>query len=115
VVKIFETGAVEQLSSLYESPSYQVQARVERQETHERSRLAVVAIEARRGKVVWRGALEERFRDPFSPYLDLLVANLLEHFPPVGHAGESAPPGPDPGTEDPTDFTASPSLSETDV
>ena len=115
VVKVFETGAVEQLSSLHESPSYQVQTTVERQETHERSRLVVVATDARRGKVVWTGALEERFRGQFSPYLERTVANLLEHFPPAGRVSESPPPGPDPGTGGPTDFTVSPSRSEPDV
>ena len=115
VVKVFETGAIEQLSSLHESPSFQVQATVERQETRERSRLVVVAIDARHGKVVWKGALEERFRGQLSHHLKRTVANLVEHFPPAGRASESPPPGPDPGTRGPTDFTASPSRSEPDV
>jgi hypothetical protein len=115
VVKVFETGAVEQVSSHHESPSYEVQATVERRETHQRSRLAVVAIDARRGKVVWRGTLEERLRGPVSPELKRMVAELLDHFPPAGRANESPPPDPDPGSGAETELTTSPSRSGPDV
>ena len=39
----------------------------------------------------------------------------LDRDPPAGRVSESPPPGPDPGTGGPTDFTVSPSRSEPDV
>jgi hypothetical protein len=60
-----ETSAIDQLSSLHFAPSYQVQTATKRFETYERPRLVVIATDTRRGLIVWKGALEERFRGQF--------------------------------------------------
>jgi len=115
IVTVVETSAVEYLSSHHASPGYEVQAVMKREETHERSRLVIFATDARLGHVVWRGALEERRRDRFSLHLARTVANLLQQFPPLTRFNGSPEPSRDPGAEDPTKFTASPSPSEHDV
>jgi hypothetical protein len=115
VVKVLETGAIQQLSSLHEAPSYQVQATVERREVRERCRLVIFAVAAHRGEIVWKGALEERFRGQFGPHLERTVANLVERFPPAGRASEPPPPRPEPGPGGPGDLAVSPSRSGPDV
>jgi hypothetical protein len=108
----YETAALEQLSSLHSSPSFQVQKTVKRRQTYERSRLVIVATDARRCRIVWEGALEERFLGRFSPHLKRTVASLLERFPPAGRASTGGPPHDrDPGTGLPSVFTGTPSPS----
>jgi len=104
-VIVIETGAIEQLSSLHFSPSYQVQSTTKRLEIYERSRLVLIATDTRRELIVWKGALEERFRGPFTPHSESMIATLLEHFPPAAHA-EDDPPPPDrsPEPDAPTQF-----------
>ena len=109
VVTIAETGAIEYLSSLHASPSFEVQTTLTREETHERTRLVIFAIDAHSRQVVWKGALEERFRGHFYPHLERTVANLLERFPSAGRSSESPGPRRDPGTDGPAMFSSSPS------
>jgi hypothetical protein len=104
-VTIYETHAIEQLSSLHSSPSYDVQASVKRRQTYERSRLLVFAIEARQGRVVWEGALAARSRGQLGPHLERTTADLLERFPSAGRASTGAPPpARDPATGRPSEF-----------
>jgi len=91
-VIVIETGAIDQLSSLHSSPSYQVQTTTKRVETYERSRLVVIATDTRRGLTVWKGALEERFRDQAAPHSESMIETLLERFPPAGDADDGYPP-----------------------
>lgn len=88
VVTVRETGAMQQVSSLHESGSFQVQAAVERQRTYEHSRLVLFAIDPRRGEVVWQGILERRFRGVFAAHIEEVVATLLARFPEAGRGGE---------------------------
>jgi hypothetical protein len=88
VVTVRETGAMQQVSSLHESGSFQVQAAVERQRTYEHSRLVLFAVDPRRGEVVWQGILERRFRGAFAPHIEGVVATLLSRFPEAGEGGE---------------------------
>ena len=115
-VTVLETGAIEQLSSLHFSPSYQVQTTTTRLQTYERSRLVVFATSARGGQVVWEGTLQERFRGQFSPYLERSIETLIERFPLAGPMSNgSPPPGRDPASGAPTEFTLPPSRSTLDV
>jgi len=86
-----ETGAIEQLSSLHSSPSYQVQTTTKWIETYECPRLVVIATDPRRGLVVWKGALEERFRGQFAPHSASMVETLLKQFPTAGQAENGSP------------------------
>ncbi len=82
---VMETRAIEQISSLHSSPNFEVQATVTRVETYERYRLVVFAVEPRSGRIVWKGALEERFpSDGSSPGVRQTVTGLLAHFPAAG-------------------------------
>jgi len=90
-VTTYETGAMEQLSSLHSSPSYQVQATVQRRRTYEYSRLVIFAIDPRLVRIVWRGVLDERFPDQFSPHLQRTIVSLMERFPPASRAAPDAP------------------------
>jgi hypothetical protein len=111
----YETGAMEQLSSLHFEPSYQVQATVERRRTYEHSRLVIFAIDPLRRRVVWRGVLQERFPGQFSPHLQRTVASLMERFPPAGRAAPDAPPpARDPASGRPSEYTGSPARSVAD-
>jgi len=104
-VTIYETHAIEQLSSLHSSPSYEVQAAVKRRQTYERSRLLVFAIEARHGRVVWEGALAARSPGRLGAQLERTIADLLERFPSAGRASRGGtPPIRDPATGRPTEF-----------
>jgi hypothetical protein len=114
-VTVYETGAIKQLSSLHYSPSYQVQATVERHLTYEHSWLAVFAIDSRSRRVVWKGTLEGRSRGRFAPNLGRTIASLLERFPSAGITSTgSPPPVRDPATGRPSEFTGPPLRSPAD-
>jgi hypothetical protein len=91
VVKVRETGAMQQVSSFHEVGSFQVQAAVERERIYAHSRLVLFAIDSRRGSLVWQGVLERRFRGAFAPHAERTVATLVSRFPRAGREGE--PPG----------------------
>jgi hypothetical protein len=115
VVTYIETGASQQLSSLHDSPSYEIQASTERVKTYDHARLVVFAIDPRSRRVVWQGVLQDRFDGALSAHLKGTVASLLEHFPPAGRAARLPIPGREPATPGPSEFTGPPSRSEPDV
>ena len=80
---VYETGAVEHLSSLHHSPSFEVQATVPRTQVYERARLALFVADPKLDRLVWQGTLEDRFRDEFAPHLEGSVEALLQRFPRV--------------------------------
>ena len=82
LVKHNVTGAVQQLSSLHYSPSYDVQATQTELRRYDVAELLVLMIEPRERRLVWRGRLSERYRDEFMPHLGEAVSQLLAHVPP---------------------------------
>jgi hypothetical protein len=114
VTTVLETGAVQQLASLHNTPNFQVQAAAEREVTRERSVLLVVAVDPRSGRIVWQGTLEGSFRGKLPPHLERTVADLLTHFPAAGPARGTPPPVGDP-SRGPSEYTVSPSPSLPDV
>ena len=104
VAIVLETGAMQTLSSLHSSPSYEVQSAVRRTEVYERTVLIVFAVDSRSGETVWKGRREERSAAQSVPHIDDTVAALLAHFPP---AARPAPPAPgiEPPRGEPSDFS----------
>lgn len=75
------TPAVQSLSSLHDSGSFEIQATETAVHHYERGRLAVEAIDARQHREVWRGEIEGRYRDAFRPHLNQIVVKLIDRFP----------------------------------
>jgi hypothetical protein len=91
-VLVHETPAVEQLSSLHSSPSYEIQATRQVLHVYEHARLEIVVLaDAQRRRPIWRGAIAGRYRGAFP--LKQAVARLLEAFPPepAEPSGRGAP------------------------
>jgi hypothetical protein len=99
-VTVRETPALQQLSSLHNSPSYWIQAPRSELHIYERGHLTIVVAGRRQRRVIWRGELEGRFRGDFSPHLEEAVWSLLGRFPPPTKPPAPAPaaPVPFPGT-----------------
>jgi hypothetical protein len=98
-VTVRETPAMQQLSSLHSSPSYWIQATRSERHTYERGHLAIVVAGRRQQRVIWRGEIEGRFREDFSPHLEEAVWSLLERFPPQTKPAAPAPAPPSPSRE----------------
>jgi hypothetical protein len=98
-VTVRETPAMQQLSSLHSSPSYWIQATRSELHTYERGHLAIVVAGRRQQRVIWRGEIEGRFREDFSPHLEEVVWSLLERFPPQTKPAAPAPAPPSPSRE----------------
>ena len=81
LVSTEETPAVESLSSLHESPSYEFQATASRVEIYETGHLAILVSEPGEQTVIWRGGFEGRLRGELQPQLKDVVASVLGHFP----------------------------------
>lgn len=95
-VTVHETGAMQVLSSLHDSPSYWVQATKRVVRRYERAQLAIVVTDRHGQRRVWRGEFQGRFSGDFAPHLGDAVSRLLERFPPA--TKPAAPtPGPRPG------------------
>jgi len=76
------TDAVQHLSSLHHSPSYEVQSTRTEVTRFEIAELLVLVIDSSERRLVWRGRLNERYRDAFTPHLAEAVSQLLAHVPP---------------------------------
>jgi hypothetical protein len=82
LVKQNVTGAIQHLPSLSYSPSYDVQATRIELRRYEIAELLVLMLDPRERRLVWRGRLNERYRDEFAPHLGEAVSQLLAHVPP---------------------------------
>jgi hypothetical protein len=82
LVKQNVTGAIQHLPSLHYSLSYDVQTTRTELRHYEIAELLVLMIEPRERRLVWRGRLNERYRDEFTPHLGEAVSQLLAHAPP---------------------------------
>jgi hypothetical protein len=82
LVKQNVTGAVQHLSSLHHSPSYDVQTTQTELRRYDVAELLVLMIEPRERRLVWRGRLNQRYRDEFTSHLGEVVSQLLAHVPP---------------------------------
>jgi hypothetical protein len=75
------TPAVRTLSSLHDGGSFEIQTTQTVVRDYERGRLALVVIDARRQREVWRGEIEGRYQEAFRPHLDEFVVRLVGRFP----------------------------------
>ncbi len=96
LVTVNETGAMQVLSSLHDSPSYWIQATKSELRRYESAQLAIVVTDRHRQRRVWRGEFQGRFPGDFAPHLGDAVSRLLERFPPATKP-TSSPPRPRPG------------------
>lgn len=80
IVLVSETPAVEQLSSMNSSPSYEIQATEHRVESYEIGNLTVLVSDPDERAVIWRGEYAGRYRGKLAPHLEDAVASLLERF-----------------------------------
>jgi hypothetical protein len=76
------TGAIQHLPSLSHSPSYDVQVTRTELIRYEIAELLVLMLDPREHHLVWRGRLNERYRDEFAPHLGEAVSQLLAQLPP---------------------------------
>ena len=76
------TSAIQHLASLHYSPSYDVQTTKTEIRRYEIAELLVLMIDSKKRHVVWRGRLNERYLDEFTPHLGEAVSQLLAHVPP---------------------------------
>ena len=81
LVKQHVTGAIQHLSSLHYAPSYDVQVSWTEFRRYEIAELLVLMIDSRERRLVWRGRLNERYLDAFTPHLGEAVSQLLAHVP----------------------------------
>jgi len=77
-----QTGAVQHLSSMHDSPSYDLQTTRTELEPYEKGRLEIAVASSRDGRVVWRGVIEREVRGEITDNLGELVSRLLARFPP---------------------------------
>jgi len=82
LVKENVTGAIQHLPSLHYSPSFDVQATRTEFRRYEFAELLILMLDRRERALVWRGRLEERYRDAFAPHLGEAVSQLLARVPP---------------------------------
>ena len=82
LVKQNVTGAIQHLSSLHYSPSYDVQVTRTELRHYEIAELLVLMIEPRERRLIWRGRLNQRYRGEFTPHLGEAVSQLLAQIPP---------------------------------
>lgn len=87
------TGAIESLSSLHDSASFEIQGTRREVVPYERGRLTIRVIDRRRNREVWRAEYEGRFRGEFTPHVERAIAHSLASLPEV----PSEPPPFDPG------------------
>ena len=76
------TSAIQHLASLHDAPSYDVQATRTEFRRYEFAELLVLMLDRRERALVWRGRLEGRYRDAFTPHLREAVSQLLARVPP---------------------------------
>lgn len=96
------TPAVQSLSSLHNSGSFEIQVTETAVRDYERGRLAIEVIDARQHREIWRGEIESRYQEAFRSHLDEVVARLVGRFPmsaepstgthpsAITHAGDAA-------------------------
>jgi hypothetical protein len=82
VVQHMRTGAIHELSSLHDSPSYRVQSSELEQQYFEIATLRIVVIGRAERRVIWRGVLEGRYPKEFGPHLEATVSSLVRRIPP---------------------------------
>ena len=75
------TSAIQHLPSLHYSPSYDVQTTQTELKRYEIVDLLVLMIDSRERRLVWRGRLNERYLDAFTPHLGEAVSQLLARVP----------------------------------
>jgi hypothetical protein len=75
------TSAIQHLASLHDAPSYDVQTTKTEIRRYEIAELLVLMIDSRERRLVWRGRLNERYLDAFTPHLGEAVSLLLAHLP----------------------------------
>lgn len=76
-----QSGAVQHLASMHDSPSYDVQATRTQLDPYEKGRLEIAVASSREGRVVWRGVVEDEVRGEIAAHVGELVARLLARFP----------------------------------
>jgi hypothetical protein len=81
LVKQNVTGAIQHLPSLHYAPSYDIQVTRTELRRYEIAELQVVMIDFKERRLVWRGRLNGRYVDDFTPHLDEAVSVLLTHVP----------------------------------
>lgn len=101
------TPAVQRLSSLHDSASFEIQVTETVVHYYERGRLAIEVTDARQQREVWRGKIEGRYREAFRPHLNEVIVRLVGRFPisaepstgtdpsAIAHAGDAAAGLPD--------------------
>ncbi len=82
LVKQNVTSAIQHLPSLHYSQSFDVQATRTEFRRYEFAELLVLMLDRRERALVWRGRLEERYRDAFAPHLGEAVSQLIAQVPP---------------------------------
>ena len=76
-----ETPATQSLSSLHDSPSYEVQSSERRVDVHETGHLTILVSDSGEQTVIWRGGFEGRLRGETFRQLTDAVASVFGHFP----------------------------------
>jgi hypothetical protein len=80
-VEEYVTGAVQHVASFHHSPSYDVQATRTEVTRYEIANLLVLMLDPSERRLVWRGSLDGRYRDAFTPHLGEAVGQLLARIP----------------------------------
>ncbi len=75
------TSAIQHLASLHYSPSYDVQTTKTEIRRYEIAELLVLMIDSRERRLVWRGRLNERYLNAFTPHLGEAVSQILARVP----------------------------------
>jgi hypothetical protein len=81
IVNRVETPAMETLSSLHDSPSYEIQISEQSVEIHDRAVLTIFVSDPGDQAVTWRGEFVGLLRGPRLSQLTNVVASVLRHFP----------------------------------
>jgi hypothetical protein len=90
VATVTETPAVEHLSSLHNTPSYDIQASEQRTEVREAGRLSILVSDPSAAMVLWHGRIEGRYRGSLAARVEASVDQLLDRLPPPAHGRAQA-------------------------
>lgn len=77
----YETPAMQTLSSVHDSPSYEVTVSERRVRFYQEATIAIDVAESRDRQLVWRGTRSRRVRGRFAPHASEVVQEILLHFP----------------------------------
>jgi len=86
LVRATETPAMQTLSSLHQTPSFEISAPEKSLRRFDEGTLALDVADGHDRQLVWRGIQTGRWRNGLGGRIDALVADLLERFPPPPEA-----------------------------